>query len=385
MILAPHGTGGANFFQAMRPRPSTKPHGFTILELLCVIAIITILAALLLPALSRGTAKAKRIQCTNGLHQIGLAFHMFAQDHNNAFPMATIVSQSGSNNSPKNVQWFNSQFFFGSRPFQMISNELASSKVLVCPTDDRQPTNFSALQEKNVSYFTGLKADYLKPQSLLAGDRNITNDSAGRITLVQLGPNQPLRWTSSLHGFQGNLLFADGSVQRSKNLLSDGGPQSPTQPTGSGFPSSQSRTPGASPGGQGVAGRTVSQGPGTGERNPIEQRPIMIPVGPLAGVPLQSLSPNPATAKTAPLPKPQSRQVTNIVVPSTTLSVPTTNAADGSDRNPLLSLVHVKKLMPNIWLLLLLLLLLLLALAAAAEYWRRKRRLRNQTAKQANG
>jgi prepilin-type N-terminal cleavage/methylation domain-containing protein/prepilin-type processing-associated H-X9-DG protein len=362
----------------MRPRSSKKLHAFTILELLCVIAIITILAALLLPVLSRGTAKAKRIQCMNGLHQIGLAFHMFAQDHNNAFPMASTLTQSSSKDSPKNVQWFNSQFFFGFRPFQIISNELSSSKVLVCPTDDRQATNFSALQDKNVSYFSGLKADYLKPQSLLAGDRNVTNDSAGRITLVELGPNQPLRWTSGLHGFQGNLLFADGSVQRSKNLSSGAGSQSPNEPTGIGFPSSQSIPPGSSHG-QGRAGRTVSQGPGTSERKPMEQQSVLIPIGPLTGVPIESL--NPVTVKTVPVAKPEFKAVTNITVRPTTLSL-ATNAPDGSARNPLLSLVHVKKLVPNIWLLLLLLLLLLLALGVAAEYWRRrtgKRRMRKST------
>src|SRR5436190_20124454 len=166
-------------------RYSAKLRAFTILELLCVIAIITILAALLLPALSRGTSKAKRIQCMNNLHQMGIAFHMFAQDHNNAFPMAITATQSRSNDAVKNLQWFNSQFLFGFRPFQALSNELVSPKLLICPSDERSATNsFSTLQDKNVSYFAGLKADYLKPQSILAGDRNITNDSAGRVTLV---------------------------------------------------------------------------------------------------------------------------------------------------------------------------------------------------------
>lgn len=75
---APHNT-----CKELRNRAWTvPPDGFTLLELLVVLAVITILAALLLPALMRGKASAGRVACINNLRQLALAWQMYAQDAN---------------------------------------------------------------------------------------------------------------------------------------------------------------------------------------------------------------------------------------------------------------------------------------------------------------
>ena len=78
--------------------------GFTLVELLVVIAVVAILAALLLPAVSRGKDKARAVVCTGSLRQLSYAFMMYLDVHAEVFPTGAARGALGA--QPEDWIWW---------------------------------------------------------------------------------------------------------------------------------------------------------------------------------------------------------------------------------------------------------------------------------------
>jgi prepilin-type N-terminal cleavage/methylation domain-containing protein/prepilin-type processing-associated H-X9-DG protein len=138
----------ATSLSAPRPLRLRRTPAFTLIELLVVIAIIAILAALLLPALTRAKQKAWSIACLNNLKQLEVCWHSYAQDHNDTLPPNNSIAFIGGGTAAAAVTWC-SNYVYDVEPDGIINGLLfpynTSLGIYHCPADRSTITTLEGL------------------------------------------------------------------------------------------------------------------------------------------------------------------------------------------------------------------------------------------------
>jgi len=237
-------------------RPDTR--GFTLIELLVVIAIIAILAAMLLPALSRAKAKAQGISCLNNLKQLQLAIAMYTSDNNEKLPenrgsLATWEGgiMGGSLNAwvAGTLSWdlqagypnLDNTTTLLLKAGQIGSYVAKQTGVFKCPADNLPGKGGPRVRSVSMNAFVGDVANianHIAGQTpgwrrfLRSGDFTLPGAANTWVVLdecpdsindglfsVRMQPDPSAKWTdvpASTHGGAGGFSFADGHAEIKK-------------------------------------------------------------------------------------------------------------------------------------------------------------------------
>ena len=200
----------------MTSRPRQKTHAFTLVELLTVIGIIAVLAAILFPVFATARAKARQTVCVSNLRQVGMAFRMYSQDYDDLLPFALdasdmtvttmwAASPTACYDAIKQMKTAGQVLHWHHQPLPngpfvpgVLDTYLKSRDVWRCPAD----TGFDYLDNNDScggpcpmpsrpSMYEAHGASYLYHTSIALGGRDIDNlEGITRGLKKKIGPSQ---------------------------------------------------------------------------------------------------------------------------------------------------------------------------------------------------
>jgi prepilin-type N-terminal cleavage/methylation domain-containing protein/prepilin-type processing-associated H-X9-DG protein len=213
-----------NSFQAQDRNQMKISRAFTLIELLVVIAIIAILAAMLLPALSKAKDTAKGAACLNNLKQWGLATQLYATDHED------LLVGEGFENPSTATQLTQGWYYYlpdvlgippyGEMTWRTNANIDPGNSIWICPSNPRRSNGLNLFLYcfNGMIDGTGAGNHPVKISTIRNSASIILFFDSKNLPAVQTDTNAPGNFVhTNLHNNGANFAFLDGHVKRFKN------------------------------------------------------------------------------------------------------------------------------------------------------------------------
>lgn len=187
----------------------TVLQAFSLLEVLLVIAIMILLAALLLPTINQVKERGRQTTCLSNLRQIGMAIALYTEDNSDTLPIGAYNSQSATPTMQWDFSWHN----------EILPYLQGKSGVLLCPSVG-QPSDYRTSYGANpwvITYYASLpEATVLHPSAVVAVAEHQTDDWNCAPWSWQYDPKHT--YLTPRHGDRTEVLFLDGRVQTMEPL-----------------------------------------------------------------------------------------------------------------------------------------------------------------------
>ena len=213
---------------------NTRRNAFSLIELIVVIGILVLLAALLLPALERGREQAMQVKCANNLQQIGAAIAIYTNATNGAYPRTTYVADAPivAGTNPDAID----PFIQGPQPnditsavFLLIRTQQMPPVIFTCPYTDvktyvPEPAKNLSARSNFTNYRDNLGYSFANPYpsaALAHAGYQLTSHLSGSFAIAaDLNSGEGGKKNSDNHEDRGqNVLFADGHVEWASSPL----------------------------------------------------------------------------------------------------------------------------------------------------------------------
>jgi prepilin-type N-terminal cleavage/methylation domain-containing protein/prepilin-type processing-associated H-X9-DG protein len=198
------GMNGMACMEREEARPRRFVGGFTLLELLVVVAIISVLASLLLPALAKGKAQGTSASCKNHLHQLGLALEMYVEQNRHQYP------------NEKTMLWFDALLPYYPLQWTNPAYHCPGYKggiSLFAGSLPHDPLGSYAYNGRGVGNYDSLSPLYIKGLVSLGLDGSQKGDASAISQFQVIAPGEMLAIGESRHGGERDVSNDSGVFQ----------------------------------------------------------------------------------------------------------------------------------------------------------------------------